>query len=297
MRPWESAGRVRTANGISAGARTFEEIRSTTHGTSITLDRRLEEGFLRLWEVCAEAGNDPETDSITPDGYRAAEALLAALPENVPLPDILVHPDGEIAFEWHRNKNHVVTVSASADGSLAYGRSVRSEYHLWQRGFLRFLSCTDCVFSGSSVSDTGFLGDKSTPLNRFAATLFFTKEFKQLSAGQACVRPAAFMVRDLSDEYSVYRIAHLWHAAICCLGDWRVSPGRRKDFYGYARLTINAVLRIGPSVIPNEPPRRHAGIVGWPTTKAERMSIAKCLAAASDYVPVVQDSPNFRSTR
>lgn len=120
MRPRESAGRARTANGISTRARTFEGIGSTTYGNSITLNRRLEEGFLRLLEACAEAGNDPETDPTTGDGYRAAEAVLAALPENVPLPDILVHPDGEIVFEWHRDKNHVVTVSASADGSLAY---------------------------------------------------------------------------------------------------------------------------------------------------------------------------------
>lgn len=95
------------------------------------------------------------------------------------------------------------------------------------------------------------------------------------------------MVKDPSDDYSVYRIAHLWHAAICCLGDWRVSPGRQKDFYGYARLAVDAVLRIGPSVVPREPPRRHGCIIGWPKTKEERLLVAQRLAAASDYVPVL----------
>lgn len=64
------------------------------------------------------------------DGYsaRPIEAMTAeqafrfalALPRNLPVPDIVPEPDGEIAFEWAGSGGRVISVSIGPTGKLAY---------------------------------------------------------------------------------------------------------------------------------------------------------------------------------
>ncbi len=64
------------------------------------------------------------------DGYKALPISLAAvdnairflhlLPEEIKLPEILPEPTGEIAFEWYRDKTHVLVISFSGNGSIGY---------------------------------------------------------------------------------------------------------------------------------------------------------------------------------
>src|SRR5882672_2211276 len=88
--------------------------------TSITFGERSVDSVMRLLDACTEASRDESIDPVSPEGYQIAEAFLRALSPRIPLPDVLVHPDGEIAFEWHRGKRHVLTVSVASDGSLAF---------------------------------------------------------------------------------------------------------------------------------------------------------------------------------
>ncbi len=63
------------------------------------------------------------------------------------------------------------------------------------------------------------------------------------------------------------------------------------DVYGAAMLSAGDALNTGLSVIPEEPPPRHANITGWPTSsdpelqKAARKEKALKLASASEWVP------------
>jgi hypothetical protein len=113
-----------TANGVSWNARRLERFgygrRTARRDTSITIGDRAVEGLVRLLDVCNQASNDDTTEPIDLHGYHLAEAFLTALPAHIPLPEVLVHPDGEIAFEWHRDPRRVVTVSVSADGTLPF---------------------------------------------------------------------------------------------------------------------------------------------------------------------------------
>ncbi len=64
------------------------------------------------------------------DGYGArpvsagtqlyAWAFLLALPLNVPVPEIQIDPDGEVAFEWFRAPRLVLSVSIGMRGILSY---------------------------------------------------------------------------------------------------------------------------------------------------------------------------------
>jgi hypothetical protein len=65
-----------------------------------------------------------------PVSYEAlsyALGFLNALPTTAPKPDISVHPDGDIAFEWYRGPRNVFTVSMNKVGDInfagLYGRS------------------------------------------------------------------------------------------------------------------------------------------------------------------------------
>lgn len=88
--------------------------------TSITFGQRQVDLMVRLLEACHEASSDPETDPVLADTFELSEAFLRVIPPRVPLPDVMVHPDGEIAFEWHLARDRVLTVSAGPAGSVAF---------------------------------------------------------------------------------------------------------------------------------------------------------------------------------
>lgn len=81
--------------------------------------------LLALEEACGESweGNW--------DGYGArpvseaaryhAEQFINMLPTGIPVPEVSVEPDGEIAFEWHRGRSGVLSVSVGDRGRLTYG--------------------------------------------------------------------------------------------------------------------------------------------------------------------------------
>ena len=54
-----------------------------------------------------------------PESRRIAEAMLAVLPDGVPMPELCYDPDGETSMDWMRTGNNVVSVSVSARGKLA----------------------------------------------------------------------------------------------------------------------------------------------------------------------------------
>ncbi len=60
------------------------------------------------------------TYSVTVGAYPWARKILRALASAVPKPDILIHPDGEIALEWFASRRSMFTISISAEGVFSY---------------------------------------------------------------------------------------------------------------------------------------------------------------------------------
>lgn len=64
------------------------------------------------------------------DGYGAlpieagaiarAMALIRALPEGVPIPELAAEPDGGVAMDWCYSRNAMVSMSVGARGDLPY---------------------------------------------------------------------------------------------------------------------------------------------------------------------------------
>ncbi len=77
-----------------------------------------------LREIAAECANDDW------DGYGAeaindavvfrAEAVIRALPEALPNPEISAEPDGDISFDWTPSRTRTFTLSVNAGTRLAY---------------------------------------------------------------------------------------------------------------------------------------------------------------------------------
>ena len=51
---------------------------------------------------------------------RYALHFLRILPRNIPNPEIAVHPDGEIVFEWLLEPRKIVTISLNSSGRMSY---------------------------------------------------------------------------------------------------------------------------------------------------------------------------------
>jgi len=67
------------------------------------------------------------------------------------------------------------------------------------------------------------------------------------------------------------------------IGDREVAPSRG-PVLARADINQNNVISRNLQVIPSEPPEKHADIMGWPSEKSERQSIALELAEDSQLI-------------
>lgn len=90
------------------------------------------------------------------------------------------------------------------------------------------------------------------------------------------MKPRAFMPRD--GETSVFRTAGLELSEILDIGVQEVAAPRGRTLYGLGQLDSRDVRETRLDIQANEPPPRHANIVGWPGDPAEQLSLAQELS-------------------
>jgi hypothetical protein len=75
----------------------------------------------RVYDECSEPGWDGyEADPVTLDTYLEARKLLSMIPVSLPQPEISAEPDGEIGFEWYKDRHSVFVVSVGGNNILTY---------------------------------------------------------------------------------------------------------------------------------------------------------------------------------
>lgn len=69
-----------------------------------------------------------------------AEALIRALPESIPAPEISAEPDGQISFDWLPSRTRTFTLSVNVSNRLAYawidGANRGNAAEVFERGAL-----------------------------------------------------------------------------------------------------------------------------------------------------------------
>lgn len=94
------------------------------HTPSVSIDEAHEACDQALFEAAQEASQSnwdaQGAEAVSGSTVAQAVAFLDVLPTALPRPDISVHPDGEVAFEWSARPGWVVTVSVNEWGRLSY---------------------------------------------------------------------------------------------------------------------------------------------------------------------------------
>lgn len=71
--------------------------------------------------------------STTKDEFISIKSLLCAssfidiMPTTIPIPDIMIHPDGEVAFEWQYDRNLVFTIAFAENSCINYAGLFRED--------------------------------------------------------------------------------------------------------------------------------------------------------------------------
>ncbi len=120
--------------------------------------------------------------------------------------------------------------------------------------------------------------NEALPLSRFA----FTKKWVSKADGGFRLKYHAFMPRSVHGhplEVSVFRVDGLSEAQIWEHGRrYALPPGR--NFHGRGDVTLHVVNATGPLRLEfDEPPPRHANVVGWPTERDQQLALAQDLAS------------------
>jgi hypothetical protein len=121
---------------------------------------------------------------------------------------------------------------------------------------------------------------RDEPLARF---IFSRRHF---SPTKEIVKAPAFIPNPDDLQTSVFRIYDLIERQIRDVGEdvGRTQiPPRSPRARG--EIKVQSVINVGLGVLPDEPPPRHAEIVGWPRDdKPQQLEIAKLLAAVAQLV-------------
>ncbi len=113
--------------GMSESARELEreteELREYFART-ITFGERLSKMIEELQQVKEESsGNNWDgygARAIDEQAYQNAILFILSLPSGIPKPEISVDPDGEISFEWYKDRRQLFSVSIGSRKQLAY---------------------------------------------------------------------------------------------------------------------------------------------------------------------------------
>lgn len=125
---------------------------SSSHRTNATL-AALRSAFSGAWEAGWDGHAARPAD---PNAFIHAVRLLDDLPLDMPLPEVGVDADGDVAFEWDEGPRRIFSLRVSRDGTLHYAGLVgHSTFHgseALRQGLPRMVSMgIDRVISGSPV--------------------------------------------------------------------------------------------------------------------------------------------------
>lgn len=89
---------------------------------SVTIDKdALIQEFDDVFEECSVDNWDGyDAKAISIDSCREAIRFVRSLPTMIPLPEIAVDPDGEVALEWYEGPRKVFTVSIGSRNEITY---------------------------------------------------------------------------------------------------------------------------------------------------------------------------------
>lgn len=105
---------------------------------------------------------------------------------------------------------------------------------------------------------------------------------KSYYRSDASVRHNAFVPAN-DGATSVFRTSGLSDPEIWAIGQQNVAERRGKPLLGRIQILTAKVLAENLQVRPEEPPPRHANIVGWPDERAKQKEIALRLAAKAEF--------------
>jgi len=107
---------------------TAEELRDllelTSRDCSISVtndDSEIFQNLASLMESCSSDNWDGyDAKAIDFDSYAEATRFAQTFPKTIPLPDVTVEPDGEIAFEWYRQPRRVFSISIGSRNVITF---------------------------------------------------------------------------------------------------------------------------------------------------------------------------------
>ncbi len=74
-----------------------------------------------LGEECCEGNWDGyDAEPVRPQALRCAEDLITSLPEDVPLPECSIEPDGCVSLDWMPTPSRTLTVSVGESDRIPY---------------------------------------------------------------------------------------------------------------------------------------------------------------------------------
>lgn len=117
----QSRGVSEFAEEISAS---LEDIRRDVKIENVTFGASLTEALNELDEIALDASIDNwdgyGAKKINKESYIDAQRFLNNLPVGIEMPEISVHPDGEVSFEWYKKKGYILSISISPNDEIAY---------------------------------------------------------------------------------------------------------------------------------------------------------------------------------
>lgn len=118
---------VRSTSAVSSAAmtvkRTAIQIIQLSEWSQVLFGGK-SDALSQLLELAMEC-NEPNWDGadaapIDAAALMNAQNMICALPENIPMPEFAIDPDGSIALDWIRSRHRIFSVSISASSRLAY---------------------------------------------------------------------------------------------------------------------------------------------------------------------------------
>jgi len=102
----------------------LKEVAATILNENVTFGSPFKKTLEELNQVLEECQNEDwdgyGAKSVNFNSYMEATKLLQNFPINIPLPEVAIDPDGEIALEWSAGRDKLFSVSIGAMKSVTY---------------------------------------------------------------------------------------------------------------------------------------------------------------------------------